>query len=202
IPFFSVKENDAAYLSIGLQFDVSNYYVYNERNESIQEYDLMETYGAIKKFEELLRYLDLKQFNIIEPLASVTSFAIYEILRREYGDEQLKQMGSCWTPQQNGSPCGKCLKCQRVAYIYNALGLKLSEHEKESLKLLEESNVPLAYLFGSITCEKLLCKYDASELKHMLFIDDKVFDLDKGIHKDISEIYGLKIIENPLKPVK
>lgn len=198
-PYFSVRDMDPAYLVVGLQFDVSNYYVFNEKQELISEFDLMETYQSMKTFENLLGYYGLQGFHVIEPLASATSFVIYEILRQEHGEDGLRKMNSCWNPNKDGSACGVCLKCQRVSYIYNCLGLQLTDTEKHSLALLKQKKYPLDYVFGSITCKQLLEQYNPEELKDVLFIDEKVIDLDRGMYKEISEKYGLRIQENPLK---
>lgn len=201
-PFFSVAEDSPAYLCVGLQYDVSNYYVYNGIGNLIAEFDLMETYNSIKKFEGMLRYYGLKDFVIFVPLASATSFAIYNILRNKYGDIRLRAMNSCWFPDEKNEPCGKCLKCQRVSYIYNILGMDLTNKEKSSLKLFEDSGYDLDYLFGSISCMQLINKYyknDLSKLKNIIFIDEKIAELDLGFSEKLSNSFSMSIVENPLK---
>ncbi len=202
IPYFSVQSGYPASLTIGLQFDVVNSYVFDEQGNPVFEYDLLETYESLKCFERLMHFYGLSKFRVFVPLASLTSFSIYNILRKEYGEEGLRQFNSCWTPERDGSPCGKCLKCQRVSFIYSLIGMKLTEKEKESLSLIKKNDVKVEYLFGSITCKNLLEIYSGDKreiLSSALFVDEKIEDLDWGINRNIKNKYKLISIMNPLR---
>lgn len=201
IPFYGVKNNTPGVLSVGLQYDVCNYYVYNDEGERLSEFDLMETYDSLKCFEKLLRHYGLVNFRIFVPLASVTFFVIYNILLNKYGVDELRKMNSCWYPTLDNEPCGKCLKCKRVSYIYERLGINLNTVEQQAFDLYEQSNEELDYLFGSISCKQLIEKNDIDnkyDLKNVLFVDEKINELDWGFHTIIAEKFGLNIKKNPL----
>ena len=201
IPYWGVTINHPQVLSIGLQFDVVNDYLCNDSGEKITEFDLLETYDSLKKFEALMHYYGLSGFKVIVPLASITSFGIYSILQKKYGESGLRALNSCWSPTPDGKPCGKCLKCQRVSYIYNILGMELTDIEKASLELANSSGIRLDFLFGSITCQRLLENQDKLKvpLHAALFVDEKIEELDWGMSKKIATLYSLTRIDNPFK---
>ncbi|WP_421381754.1 hypothetical protein ACOJQI_20945 [Bacillus salacetis] len=202
-PYFSVKEMSPSHLSVGLQFDVINHYVYDDNGGLISEFGLTETYKSVKTFENLLKNYGLVNFKVIVPLASATSFAIYTILKSKFGEDGLRSFNSCWYPSEDDVACGVCMKCQRVSYIYKVIGMDLTPVERKSLTIFEESGHDLDFLFGSISCMKLLdgttTGYRSGDVKNHLFIDEKIEDIDGGYSRKISDLFGLAIIENPLK---
>ena len=80
-PYFSVKKGDPAVLSVGLQYDVVNPYLFDNKNNKLSEYGLTETYDSLKVVGELFNQYGLKKFKFIVPLASLNSFAIYNNIR-------------------------------------------------------------------------------------------------------------------------
>lgn len=198
-PYFNVSNNHPMYLCVGLQFDVVNYYVY-ENDALISESCLTETYSSIRIFEKLFIEYGLVKFRVVVPLASLSSFAIYGILLNKYGENILRSMNSCWHSNNNSVLCGKCLKCQRVSYIYKIIGMSLSNQERVSAELFEKSDTTIAELFGSKSCEQLtrIYKDEPFLLSNFVFSDDKITYLDHGLNAILSKQFNLETIENPL----
>ena len=199
-PYFSIQNGDPAFLSVGLQYDVVNPNLYDSEHNKLSEYGLTETFESLKTIEKLFKTYGLIDFKMIVPLASLTSFTIYNILNREKGWRETKKLISCWSPENN-KPCGECLKCLRVSYIYNEVGIPLSNKEKENIIKIETEDIPLDYLFGSKSIKVLIDKKRSGENINLIddiYTDDKITELDLGINKYIANKYGLNIKVNPL----
>lgn len=195
-PYYNVIEGDPANLALGMPWDTLNSYVYKAGStERASEYVMTETQNSLKCFRKLMHYYGLIDFDLFSPLATLNSFAIYNILRKKYGDNKLKSMLSCWNPVGNKS-CGKCTKCQRVSYIYKVLNIPLSDNEINSLST---NTKELDYLFGSISIKKLLENnlYNKLKFDNCVLIDPEIINFDRSYHQKISEKYELSVVKNP-----
>lgn len=199
-PYFSVKKGDPAILSVGLQYDVVNPYLFDCKNNKLSEYGLTETFDSLQVVKKLFNRYGLNNFKFIVPLASLNSFAIYNILNRTLGAKRLRELNSCWFPE-NSSPCGECLKCKRVAFIYSEIGMDLNSQEEKAIEGI--NNIDMDYLFGSISIKKLLKMQSKGEdnidLKNDIYIDNKIELIDGGFSNTIAMKYNYDIKQNPLK---
>lgn len=198
-PFFNLNENTFSNLAVGLPWDVLNNKFGNE-DYITSEFVLTENQESLNIFNKLMNSYGLINFKIFSPIATLNSFAVYNILLKIYGVNGLKSFNSCWNPTINNEPCGRCLKCKRVNFIYHILGVN---NEDESAVLLnnEMETYSLDYLFGSISIMKLLDKFNNKEINNIddkIFIDEDIKKFDNGFSKLISQKYKLEIVSNPL----
>lgn len=185
-PYFSIENGAPGNVLLGIPYDNLN----AERNDKL-EFVITESLSALELLMNFCSNLGIKNFKIISPISSLTSFGVYTCLVEKYGWEGLQSFNSCWAPESStGKPCMKCAKCERVNFIYSKI-------KKENITRI--SNTRLATLFGSFALEKMLLDESLEYQLTMAHIDPKVSHIEDGFHHELKQEFpGLKTVNRNL----
>ncbi|MRG28808.1 hypothetical protein [Laceyella tengchongensis] len=114
-PYFDLNSSKPAYLAVGLPWDV----IHTFPNEGLCDLVPTETYCSLKILMDLFHALNVVNFKLISPIASLHTVGVYQVLSKILGIEKLMELDSCWHSYLfQGKPCGCCPKCQRLKFIF------------------------------------------------------------------------------------
>lgn len=172
-PYCKLANGMPGNLVVGLPWDVIH-----SLDNGLGELVPTETYKSIKMLEELFLSLNILGFKVLSPIASLHTYAVYNVLQKIIGIEQLMQLESCWDAYLfDGLACGTCPKCQRLKFIF-----------KECFKIdyipwAPTLNISSAdFLFSSIYALHATNRYPHIDFKSTCIIDNESKDFsDKFI---------------------
>jgi len=144
-PLWSVHNTVPEYIAIGHSFDVLGF-------DSHQRRAPYESPGAMKIHQNYLNSLLNSSVKFTFPLASLSTYSVFEYIRRKFGLSVLKQYVSCWN--SSGSDCGYCDKCQRIKLASTGLHLTNHEYMPDMPQVIDHHG----FLFGNPAYDSLVKK--------------------------------------------
>ncbi|MFA5829418.1 MAG: hypothetical protein WC843_02895 [Candidatus Gracilibacteria bacterium] len=144
---WNVEDRVPQHIAIGHSFDVLGFNS-NRRRAPYESPMAMELHQ--KYLESLLG----PSVSFTYPLATLSTYSVFEYIRRKFGLAALESRVSCWN-SENASDCGYCDKCQRIKLASTAMHLKGYEYLREMPQVIDTPG----YLFGNPLYDKLVAKY-------------------------------------------
>lgn len=179
-PFWDTDDRVPEFISVGHSFDVLGFPSSHRRApyESPRSMQIHEAYlqamlGTGTKF--------------LFPLSSLSTYSVYEWIRRKYGLKNLEKKTSCWN--SDSGDCGHCDKCQRVKLAASGL------HKKGYVYLPEAPQVVTdhSYLFGNPEYNDLVRKYGIDGFSESQLFSANV-PVDERVIHEISRVLGRRQI--------
>lgn len=151
-PFWSLRDRMPEHIAIGLSFDVLGF-------DSNQRRAPYESPTAMRLHQEYLDALLGRNTRFIYPIASLSTYSVFEYIRRKFGLRELESRISCWNSEKNAD-CGYCDKCQRIKAAGSAMHLKGYEYLRGMPQVIDNHS----YLFGNPVYNDLVKRYGGDAL--------------------------------------
>ncbi len=179
-PFWDANDRVPEFISVGHSFDVLGF-------PSSRRRAPYESPRSMQIHEAYLQAILGTGTKFLFPLSSLSTYSVYEWIRRKYGLKNLEEKTSCWN--SDSGDCGYCDKCQRVKLAASGL------HKKDYVYLPEAPQVITdhSYLFGNPEYNDLVRKYGIDGLSESQLFSAGV-SVDERIIHEISRVLGRRQI--------
>ena len=163
-PLWDTHDRTPEFISVGHSFDVLGF-------ESSQRRAPYESPNSMRIHQAYLQALLGTQVKFLFPLATLSTYSVFELTRRKSGLSGVESKISCWN--SNDGDCGYCDKCQRVKLAASGM------HERNYAYLSDMPQVIAdhSFLFGHPTYDALVSKHGTDTLSEsQLFCRNLPFD--------------------------
>ena len=159
-PLWRVKDRFPQNIAIGLSFDALGF-------GNIQRRAPYESPTALTLHQQYLDAIFDRAIRLIYPVATLSTYSVFEYIRRRFGLKYLESLLSCWDDSAE-SDCGYCDKCQRIKLAASAMHIKDYEYLKGMPQVIDSHS----YLFGNPLYDSLVSNWGADALaESQLFRD-------------------------------
>lgn len=114
-PLWGISDRTPNSIAIGHSHDVLGYGEIDRRAP-------YESPLSMQIHQKYLQEITKTDISFRFPLATLSTYSVFEYIRRRFGLTTLESMHSCWNCQD--SDCGYCEKCQRIKLASQGLHLK------------------------------------------------------------------------------
>lgn len=183
-PLWNVRDRIPQHIAIGFSFDVLGF-------DSNQRRAPYESPIAIRLHQEYLDALLGKSVRFIFPIATMSTYSVFEYIRRKLGLGTLESRVSCWNSKKN-SHCGHCDKCQRIKLASTAIHQTGYEYLRGMPQVIDDHG----YLLGNPAYNDLVKRYGGDSIaESQLFSEGLPFSdrITQHLERTFSRCY--KIID-------
>lgn len=164
-PLWDIRDRFPQHIAMGLSFDVLGF-TSNQRKAPY------ESPTALRLHQQYLGALFGESLDFIFPIATLSTYSVFEYIRRRFSLKHLESLLSCWN-NESGSDCGYCDKCQRIKLAASAMHLKEYEYLKGMPQVIDDH----AYLLGNPLYNGLVKRYGLDALSEsQLFSNGLLFN--------------------------
>lgn len=168
-PLWSVKDRIPQNIAIGHSFDVLGF----DSNQRAAPY---ESPMAMRLHQQYLDNLLGRVTNFTFPIATLSTYSVFEYIRRKYGIAALEARVSCWNGPDDD--CGFCDKCQRVKLASTSMHVTNYQYLPSMPQVIDNHG----YLFGNPAYDNLAFRYPIDSLA-----DSQLFTENLPLNERVTE---------------
>ncbi len=163
-PLWNTHDRTPEFISVGHSFDVLGF-------ESSQRRAPYESPSSMRIHQAYLQALLGTQVKFLFPLATLSTYSVFELTRRRSGLSGVESKISCWN--SNDGDCGYCDKCQRVKLASSSMHERNYAYLPDMPQVVEDHS----FLFGHPGYGDLVSKHGADSVaESQLFCRNLQFD--------------------------
>lgn len=178
-PLWSAHNRVPQHISIGHSFDVLGY-------NATQRKAPYESPLAIQLHQKYLNEILGTAPQFLFPLATLSTYSIFEYIRRHLGLQILENCVSCWNSTE--TDCGYCDKCQRIKLATTFIHQSNYDYLHDIPQVIDNHS----YLFGHPGYNKLIAENRADDIaESQLFTNNLRFNdrIAEYLYKHFSNKY-------------
>lgn len=142
-PFWEVGDSVPEFVSVGHSFDVLGF-------ESVRRTAPYESPVSMQTHQDYLQEMLGTKVKFAFPLATLSTYSIFELARRMFGLSAVESKVSCWNSTEND--CGHCDKCQRIKLASASIHTTNYEYLSDTPQVVEDHS----FLLGNAGYNELV----------------------------------------------